>query len=55
LAKTKPAHKKQRQTQTAIAKAIASSQSRIAKMEAGDQSVSLDLLAKSAVPRGNPS
>jgi transcriptional regulator with XRE-family HTH domain len=34
-------------TQTALAKAVRSSQSRLAKMEAGDPTVSLDLLVKS--------
>jgi DNA-binding XRE family transcriptional regulator len=42
----------QRLTQTAFAKAIASSQSRVAKMEAGDPSVSLDLLVKSMLTLG---
>ena len=39
-------------TQTALAKAIHSSQSRIAKMEAGDPTVSLDLLIKSILALG---
>jgi DNA-binding XRE family transcriptional regulator len=43
---------KQRLTQTAFAKAISSSQSRVAKMEAGDPSVSLDLLVKSMLSLG---
>ena len=48
----KERRKKQRLTQTAFAKAIASSQSRVAKMEAGDPSVSLDLLVKSMLALG---
>ena len=43
---------KQRLTQIAFAKLIASSQSRVAKMEAGDPSVSLDLLVKSMLTLG---
>lgn len=43
---------KKRVTQTALAKAISSSQSRVAKMEAGDPSVSLDLLVKSMLSLG---
>jgi DNA-binding XRE family transcriptional regulator len=43
---------KQRLTQTAFAKVISSSQSRVAKMEAGDPSVSLDLLVKSMLSLG---
>ena len=39
-------------TQAAFAKAISSSQSRVAKMEAGDPSVSLDLLIKSMLTLG---
>jgi transcriptional regulator with XRE-family HTH domain len=34
-------------TQVAVAKKIKSSQSRVAKMEAGDPSVSIDLLVRS--------
>jgi hypothetical protein len=37
----------QRLTQAALAKRLGSSQSRVAKMEAGDRSVSLDLLVRS--------
>jgi DNA-binding XRE family transcriptional regulator len=48
----KQRRQKQRLTQTAFAKAIASSQSRVAKMEAGDPSVSLDLLIKSMLSLG---
>lgn len=39
-------------TQTDLAKAVRSSQSRVAKMEAGDPSVSLDLLVKSLLALG---
>jgi DNA-binding XRE family transcriptional regulator len=39
-------------TQAALAKRIQSSQSRIAKMEAGDPSVSLDLLIRSLLTLG---
>jgi DNA-binding XRE family transcriptional regulator len=48
----KQRRQKQRMTQTAFAKAISSSQSRVAKMEAGDPSVSLDLLVKSMLSLG---
>jgi len=39
-------------TQAQLAKKINSSQSRVAKMEAGDQSVSLDLLMRSLLAAG---
>ncbi len=39
-------------TQAQLAKAIASSQSRVAKMEAGDPTVSMDLLLKSLLALG---
>lgn len=39
-------------TQTALAKLIGSSQSRVAKMEAGDPTVSLDLLVKALLALG---
>ena len=39
-------------TQTDLAKAVHSSQSRVAKMEAGDPTVSLDLLVKSLLVLG---
>ena len=39
-------------TQTELARALHSSQSRIAKMEAGDPSVSLDLLVRSLLALG---
>jgi DNA-binding XRE family transcriptional regulator len=48
----KQRRQKKRLTQTAFAKAISSSQSRVAKMEAGDPSVSLDLLVKSMLALG---
>lgn len=44
--------KRQRMTQVALAKLLRSSQSRIAKMEAGDPSVSLDLLIRSLLALG---
>jgi DNA-binding XRE family transcriptional regulator len=39
-------------TQTQLAKRLESSQSRVAKMEAGDRSVSLDLLVRSLLTIG---
>ncbi len=39
-------------TQVGVARAIKSSQSRVAKMEAGDPTVSLDLLVKSLLALG---
>ncbi len=39
-------------SQVAVAKRISSSQSRVAKMEAGDPSVSLDLLVRSLLALG---
>ena len=41
-----------RLTQTALAKRVGSSQSRVAKMEAGDPSVSVDLLLRSLLALG---
>lgn len=41
-----------RMTQVAVAKKINSSQSRVAKMEAGDPSVSIDLLVRSLIALG---
>ena len=41
-----------RLTQVAVAKKIRSSQSRVAKMEAGDPSVSIDLLVRSLIALG---
>jgi predicted transcriptional regulator len=43
---------KKRISQVALAELIASSQSRVAKMEAGDSSVSIDLLVKSLLAMG---
>lgn len=42
----------QRLSQVALAKRLGSSQSRVAKMEAGDRSVSLDLLMKALLVLG---
>lgn len=44
--------RKRNLTQTAFAKLIQSSQSRVAKMEGGDPSVSLDLLIRSLLALG---
>ena len=41
-------------TQTALARRLKSSQSRIAKMESGDPSVSVDLLVRSLLALGIP-
>jgi len=43
-----------RLTQAAFAKRIRSSQSRVAKMESGDPSVSVDLLIRSLLALGTP-
>ena len=43
---------KERITQAQLAKQIKSSQSRVAKMEAGDPSVSIDLLIRSLIALG---
>lgn len=43
---------KKRISQVTLAELIASSQSRVAKMEAGDSSVSIDLLVKSLLALG---
>jgi DNA-binding XRE family transcriptional regulator len=43
---------RQRMTQAQLAAAIRSSQSRVAKMEAGDPTVSLDLLVRSLLALG---
>jgi DNA-binding XRE family transcriptional regulator len=48
----KEIRKKKRWSQTDLANAINSSQSRVAKMEAGDRSVSVDLLVKSLLAIG---
>src|SRR5262245_11760840 len=44
--------RRQNITQVALAKTLRSSQSRVAKMEAGDPSVSLDLLIRSLLALG---
>jgi len=44
--------KRRKLTQTQVAKLIQSSQSRVAKMETGDPSVSLDLLIRSLLALG---
>lgn len=44
---------KTKMTQTELAKLIKSSQSRVAKIEAGDPSVSLDLLVRSLIALGS--
>ena len=46
------AREQHQMTQTDLAKRIGSSQSRVAKMEAGDRSVSLDLLVRSLLNIG---
>ena len=43
---------RRRLTQVDLAKAVRSSQSRVAKMEAGDPTVSLDLLVRSLIALG---
>ena len=48
----KEERRSQKLSQIAFAKKIASSQSRVAKMEAADQSVSMDLLIRSLVEVG---
>lgn len=48
----KAARTRRRLTQKEFARRIDSSQSRVAKMETGDQSVSLDLLVKSLLALG---
>ncbi len=50
--KVKQLRKQRRVTQDALAKRIGSSQSRIAKLEAADRSVSVDLLVRSLVSLG---
>ena len=45
---------RRKQSQTELAKLIGSSQSRVAKMESGDPSVSTDLLLRSALALGTP-
>ena len=51
----KERRRKQNLTQTAFAKRIRSSQSRVAKMEGGDPTVSLDLLIRSLLALGTSS
>jgi DNA-binding XRE family transcriptional regulator len=50
--KLKERRRRSNMTQAELAKAIESSQSRVAKMEAGDPSVSIDLLVKSLLAMG---
>ena len=53
LAKAMQVHRRQlRLTQMATAKLLESSQSRVAKMEAGDPTVSVDLLIRSLLKMG---
>lgn len=51
--KLKKSRQKQKLTQIELAKIIKSSQSRVAKLESGDPSVSIDLLIKSLLALGN--
>ena len=48
----KERRRRRRMTQVGLAKAIRSSQSRVAKMEAGDPTVSIDLLIRSLLALG---
>ena len=48
----KERRRRKKLTQAELAKAIESSQSRVAKMEAGDPTVSIDLLVKSLLALG---
>ena len=48
----KKARARRRLSQTALAKRLGSSQSRVAKIEAGDPSVSLDLLVRASFASG---
>ncbi len=50
--KLKECRRQKELTQAQLAKAIDSSQSRVAKMEAGDPTVSMDLLVKSLLALG---
>ncbi|NND40456.1 MAG: helix-turn-helix transcriptional regulator [Silicimonas sp.] len=50
--KLKERRRRTKLTQAELAKAIESSQSRVAKMEAGDPTVSIDLLVKSLLALG---
>ncbi len=51
-ARLKERRAKQQMSQTDLAKLLGSSQSRVAKMEAGDPSVSLDLLVRALLATG---
>ena len=48
----KERRRRRRMTQVGLAKALRSSQSRVAKMEAGDPTVSIDLLIRSLLALG---
>lgn len=48
----KKRRRRRRLTQVELARAVRSSQSRVAKMEAGDPSVSIDLLVRSLIALG---
>jgi DNA-binding XRE family transcriptional regulator len=50
--KLRERRQRKRMTQAELAKLVHSSQSRVAKMEAGDPSVSIDLLVKSLLALG---
>ncbi|MDX1480138.1 MAG: helix-turn-helix transcriptional regulator [Woeseiaceae bacterium] len=50
--KLRERRRRKKLTQAELAKAIESSQSRVAKMEAGDPTVSIDLLVKSLLALG---
>jgi DNA-binding XRE family transcriptional regulator len=50
--KLKQRRQRKQMTQAELAKLVSSSQSRVAKMEAGDPSVSIDLLVKSLLALG---
>jgi DNA-binding XRE family transcriptional regulator len=50
--KLKQRRQRKRMTQAELAKLVSSSQSRVAKMEAGDPSVSIDLLVKTLLALG---
>jgi DNA-binding XRE family transcriptional regulator len=50
--KLKERRQRKRMTQAELAKLVSSSQSRVAKMESGDPSVSIDLLVKSLLALG---
>lgn len=52
--KLKDLRKEKRLTQQALAKQIGSSQSRVAKMEVADKSVSMELFVRSLVSLGTP-